>query len=378
MQNNVKFVTDGSKVYHLGDNDWYAVMEDNDRVMLVDTDCKVGDEELRTPWSNNDCKSADGRNGQAVLDYCNNLVNTYFSSIKHAVVPRNVAAGTGKIESAYMWPMSYKEFASNRSVGDKLIESANSSVWTRTFSGIYNGVCLAWYGNADIESLGANYNVNNVFRVAPAFYLKKSAIDHVTEDGEIVLKPVDVKMFVVDGRRTYHLGGNSWYAVEEDDEKVMLVDTDCKIADEELESPWSDDSENAQCIFDYCNNLVDKYFSKIKHAIIPRTAETCIDEFENVLMWPMSFEEFAGNRRVGSKIFNNTRCFIWSRTFYDSKNERHYAWYVNCLSGDLYGGGNVCNLFRVAPAFYLKKSAIERVSQRGVIVLRSKKTCSED
>ena len=378
MQSNVKFVTDGSKVYHLAGNNWYAVMEDADRVMLVDTDCKVGDEELKTPWSNGDYRSEDGKNGQCILDYVNNIANKYFSSIKYAIVPRNVEAGTGKIESTYMWPMSKEEFDGNKVVNKKIAESSNSFVWTRTFRGInsYNSR-YAWCVDNSGGGLNSDY-VGGVFRVAPAFNLKKSAIEHITEDGEIVLKPVDVKMFVTDGRRTYHLGGNSWYAVEEDEDKVMLVDTDCKIADEELESPWSDDSENGQCIFDYCNNLVDKYFSKIKHAIIPRTAETCIDEFENVLMWPMSFEEFAGNRRVGSKIFNNTRCFIWSRTFYDSKNERHYAWYVNCLSGDLYGGGNVCNLFRVAPAFYLKKSAIERVSQRGVIVLRSKKTCSED
>ena len=41
MQSNVNFVTDGSKVYHLGGNDWYAVTQDKDKVMLVDTDCNV-------------------------------------------------------------------------------------------------------------------------------------------------------------------------------------------------------------------------------------------------------------------------------------------------------------------------------------------------
>ena len=33
----------------------------------------------------------------------------------------------------------------------------------------------------------SNY-VNYVLRVAPAFYLRKSAIDHVSDDGEIILK----------------------------------------------------------------------------------------------------------------------------------------------------------------------------------------------
>ena len=191
MQSNVKFVTDGSKVYRLAGNAWYAVMEDNDRVMLVDTDCKIDNEDLRTPWSNNDCKSADGKNGQAILDYCNNLVNTYFSSIKHAIVPRNVEAGTGKIESAYMWPMSFEEFHSNNVIGGKIVYNSNSFVWTRTFSGIvsYNGR-YAWYVNN--SGGGLNYsNVSNLYRVAPAFNLKKSSIDYITEDGEIVLKPED-------------------------------------------------------------------------------------------------------------------------------------------------------------------------------------------
>ena len=32
------FVTDGSVVYRLGGNEWYAVVENNYKVLLVDTD----------------------------------------------------------------------------------------------------------------------------------------------------------------------------------------------------------------------------------------------------------------------------------------------------------------------------------------------------
>ena len=186
------FVTDGFK-YRLGSNDWYAIMEDNDRVMLVDTDCKIGDEELRTPWSDGNCCSEDGENGQCILDYVNNIADTYFSSIKYAIEPRTVDAGTGKLENALMWPMSCEEFKDHKDIGGKIVNNANNTnnfVWTRTFGGIFgSSYRCAWRvystnGNLDFD------DVNFMLRVAPTFYLRKSAIDHINEDGEIVLKPV--------------------------------------------------------------------------------------------------------------------------------------------------------------------------------------------
>ena len=181
------FVTDGSKVYRLADNEWYVVEQDDDKVMLVDTDCKIGNEELKTPWSDGDYCSEEGENGQAILDYCNNLVNTYFSNIKYAIIPRTVEAGTGNPMNVYMWPMSYEEFNSNKVVGGKIVYSSGSSVWTRTFSGIYGNYRFAWYvGNAG-GGLGNSF-VNNVYRVAPTFYLKKSSIIRINPDGEIILK----------------------------------------------------------------------------------------------------------------------------------------------------------------------------------------------
>ena len=167
------FVTDGSVVYRLAGNEWYAVHEDDDKVILVDTDCKIGDEELKTPWSDGDCYSKEGENGQAILDYTNNLADTYFENIKYAIMPRTVEAGTSKLENAYMWPMSKEEFEEHKDIGGKIAFNSSSFVWTRTFSGIGSG------------------NVSVLFRVAPAFNLKKSAIDHITDDGEIVLKPAD-------------------------------------------------------------------------------------------------------------------------------------------------------------------------------------------
>ena len=186
------FVTDGSKVYHLAGNNWYAVNEDNDKIMLVDTDCKIGDEELKTPWSDGDYCGEEGENGQAILDYVNSIADKYFNGIKHAIMPRTVEAGTSKLEDAYMWPMSYEEFEKHKVIGSKIARSSYSIVWTRTFSGIgsYNNR-YAWYVYNASGDLYGSGNVSVLFRVAPAFNLKKSAIDHITDDGEIVLKPAD-------------------------------------------------------------------------------------------------------------------------------------------------------------------------------------------
>ena len=193
MQNNVKFVTSGNRVYHLAGNDWYAVEEDNDKVMLVDTDCKIGDEKLSSLWSNGDCKSEEGENGQAILDYCNNLIDTYFSGIKYAVEPKSVEAGTNRLDDAYMWPMSKEEFDDHKYIGSKIVRNSNGIVWTRTFSCVNSSTNehCAWYANSASGNLYSGGSVCYLCRVAPAFYLKKSAIDHISEDGEIVLKPAD-------------------------------------------------------------------------------------------------------------------------------------------------------------------------------------------
>ena len=386
MQSNFNFVTDGSKVYRLGDNDWYAVMEDEDKVMLVDTDCKIGDEELRTPWSDGNCCSEDGENGQSILDYVNRIADKYFSNIKHAIEARTVDAGTGSIESAYMWPMSKEEFEEHTYIGGKIACNSNSVVWTRTFSGIISGsyrLNLAWYVYGIYSTSGAfrgdSYDsyVSNVYRVAPAFYLRKSAINHITDDGEIVLKPVEPKgEFVTGGSKVYRLGGNDWYAVKQDDDKVMLVDTDCKIGDEELKTPWSDgdcrskDGKNGQCILDYVNDIADKYFSSIKYAIEPRTVDAGTGGIENAYMWPMSCRKFEEHKIIGGRINENSSSNVWTRTFSGSGNSNHYAWYTYNANGDLSYGGGVSTVYRVAPAFYLKKSAIDHISDDGEIVLK--------
>ena len=198
---NFNFVTDGSKVYRFGNNDWYAVEQDDDKVMLVDTDCKVGDIELEMPWSDGNWKTEDGENGQYILNYTNYIVYKYFGALSYAIEPRTVDAGTGKFESAYMWPMSYEEFKCNKVIGGKIVENSNNYVWTRTFSGTGCSVSNVWtrtfspcdnngryawaVGSAD-GALGSFY-VSSECRVAPAFYLRKSAIDHIEENGEIIL-----------------------------------------------------------------------------------------------------------------------------------------------------------------------------------------------
>lgn len=200
MQSNLEFVTDGvleegSVKYRLAGNEWYAVEQDDDKVMLVDTDCKMADEELETRWSDGDCRSKEGGNGQCILDYVNRFADKYFGDIKYAIIPRTVDTeiGTGSIESAYMWPMSFEEFIKHRNIGSKIVRNSGSIVWTRTFSGVYSGrgdYRYAWYVGDTSGDLGNSSNVGSLFHVAPAFYLRKSVIDHISDDGEIVLKPV--------------------------------------------------------------------------------------------------------------------------------------------------------------------------------------------
>ena len=366
------------RTYHLAGNDWYAVMEDGEKIMLVDTDCKTGGRELETPWSDRDWSSKEGENGQCILNYTNYIADTYFNGIKHAIMPRTVEAGAGKLEDAYMWPMSKEEFEEHTYIGGKIACNSNSVVWTRTFGVSCGNYRYAWYVN-DVGGDLSGSNVRRLCRVAPAFYLKKSAIDHITDDGEIILKPAEPKSkFVTDGSVKYHLAGNDWYAVMEDDKKIMLVDTDCKIADKKLGAPWSDgdwenkeENVNGQAILDYCNNLIDKYFGKVKHVIIPRNIDAGTGRLKYAYMWPMSRREFIDNKVVGGKIAENSNGGVWTRTLGGISNSNYrLAWYVGNNKGDLHYTvtDSVC---RVAPAFYLQKSAIDHITDDGEIILKS-------
>ena len=218
--NNLEFVTGTIKIYHLAGNDWFAVSQNDETVLLVDTDCALPRSDgtlvgLESRWSDGDLESVDGENGQALLDYTNKLVDKYLSKIKYAMKPISIACDykeriyfskpknlKGNIDNAYMFPLSCDEFSNCRDIGSKIYQNSienydnlknengdylhYSVVWTNTFSGIYIYRC-AWclYGAGG----GLNYSsVSNVCRVAPAFKLKKSLIDHITEDGEIILK----------------------------------------------------------------------------------------------------------------------------------------------------------------------------------------------
>ena len=191
MQSNFNFVTDGSKVYHLGGNGWYAVEQDEDKVMLVDTDCEVGDEELWTPWSDGDWDGEYNQNGQCILDYVNRFADKYFNTIKYAIEPRTITAGTYKLEDAYMWPMSYEEFMNHKVIGGKIVKNTEGIVWTRTFADVSSNLCNrhAWIVGSFMGDLYNNSDIYRLHPVAPSFILKKSSIDYISDDGEIILKP---------------------------------------------------------------------------------------------------------------------------------------------------------------------------------------------
>ena len=194
--NNLDFVTNGRKIYTLAGNDWYAVEQNDSKVMLVDTDGKVAGEELRTPWSYaKSCYEKTATNGQCVLDYINNIAEQYFSSIKYAIIPRNINClnkqnvGDGELKNAYMWAMSYEEIIQNKKVSDILVRNVEECIWTRTFSETYfqcNCALSMCISNASLSSSSDSVTIK--LAVAPAFYLDKSAIKSISKNGEIILK----------------------------------------------------------------------------------------------------------------------------------------------------------------------------------------------
>ena len=365
-----------NKTYHLAGNDWYLVAEDDDKMMLVDTDCEVGGDALWTRWCG-DWNSADEKNGQCILNYTNDIADTYFGNIKHVIEPRTVEAGSGRRKDAWMWPMSKEEFFSNKVISNKIVKNSISGVWTRTLSGVRERLCFAEHFTDSVNILNSDdavLCVNSYSHVAPAFYLKKSAIDHITEDGEIVLRS-DPLRFSTDGSGTYYLGGNEWYAVMQDDEKVMLVDTDCKIAGKELKTNWTDgfwtneEGENGQCILNYTNDIADTYFNDIRHAIIPRAVNAGTCNLTNAWMWPMSYEEFDNSKTIGSKIVEKSGDNVWTRSF-GGANSAEYRLVWGVKPGAELCRFGVASSLCVAPAFYLKKSAIDHITDDGEIVLQ--------
>ena len=222
--NNFNFVTGTTKVYHLAGNDWFAVSQNDETVLLVDTDCALpkGDGTLvglESRWSDGDWNSVDGENGQTLLDYTNKLADKYFSKIKYVIKPTDIYVDCslffdaptnlqGHLHDAYMFPLSYDEFTNCRAIRIEILKNSSknrdklknendgycssSNVWTRTFSGVGGGnKCCAWrLGNA-MGDFGSIYGVGNMYCVAPALNLKKSSIIRINSGGEIILKPED-------------------------------------------------------------------------------------------------------------------------------------------------------------------------------------------
>lgn len=192
--------------------------------------------------------------------------------------------------------------------------------------------------------------------------------------------------------KKYRLAGNDWYLVEEDNEKIMLVDTDCLPTDNagifDGDAVWSKDkSNNGQDLLNFANSLADKYFQNIKYAIIPRTV-SCQNEngegsglLENAYMWIMSLDELREHRDIGGAIYRNSgEDFIWTRTFckehiFESSNRMNFAWAIGDENGKIYGacysGSDVYESNHIALTFYLNKDMIERITEDGEIILKT-------
>lgn len=239
---NFNFVTGAEQVYSLAGNDWFAVSQDNEKVMLVDTDCQNEEKLLlfETEWSYNECDSADGQNGQALLECTNCIVDTCFSEIKYAIIPKTINAGTAKIENAYMWPMDRIEFSQHRDIGAKIFaQTGYESVWTRSVYGV-NGAnhIAAWCVDNDYGELSP-YCVADICHIAPAFYLKKSAINYVTEEGLIILKDSEE---VNENNKDFAIDSNSHKLKEISDYVSHLLDSNLLLSQITKTNHLSDDA----------------------------------------------------------------------------------------------------------------------------------------
>ena len=204
-----QIVTDGSVEYNLAGNAWYGIGTGDGYWTLVDTDAALPEGDgtlvgLESKWSSGSYTSAAGENGQQLLDYTNGLATKYLSDLKGAIKTTDVKADfmkdsnftapnslKGSVNGAYLYPLSYADFNANKTVSGKIYTNADnnrtgsniknesgttlssSSVWTRTFIGIYSGNSnrSAWYVGGANGGLSNGGNVSNLFRVAPAFNL---------------------------------------------------------------------------------------------------------------------------------------------------------------------------------------------------------------
>lgn len=156
--------------FGLTGNAWYGLGENREKgtLDLIDTDCKIGNEECKTVWGV-------GADGAGILNYVNGMGDKLFNSAdKKAVLSRLVTTdefspwGKGCLHGALLWAPSHSEFVDNRAVAGKISENAGGPVWSRTYYYNPDSFCGAWMVNNGKAEMKAYYT-SSPLRVAPAF-----------------------------------------------------------------------------------------------------------------------------------------------------------------------------------------------------------------
>lgn len=197
---SLTFCTDGKTLYKVGEDDWLAVSQNNEEVVLVNAGFCKGIE-FGCKWSdadfNNNLKAQSGQN---ILEYTNSLADEYYSDIKRAIVPRDVTCrnqrglGAGNIKDAYMWPMSKEELEAVPMVNDTICRNTGRPIWTRTFAEYsQTGESYrAWGSCIDEKSEKGIFmsieTTEDFCCVLPAFCLRKSSIGRISANNKVVLK----------------------------------------------------------------------------------------------------------------------------------------------------------------------------------------------
>ena len=197
---SLNFCTDGKKMYKVGEDDWLAVEQDDEKVLLVNAGLCKGIE-FGCKWSNasfpNDLKAQSGQN---MLEFTNSLTDEYFGDIKRAIIPRDVSCrnedglGAGTIKEAFMWPLSKEELEAVPDIRDTICRNAENPVWTRTFAGYSKNdeICRAWCASIGEDDEKGTFieleTTEDVCCVLPAFYLRKGAIGRIATNGKVILK----------------------------------------------------------------------------------------------------------------------------------------------------------------------------------------------
>lgn len=170
---------------------------------------------------------------------------------------------------------------------------------------------------------------------------------------------------VIGSKQIYKFAGNEWYAAEQDDEKILLIDIDAKIGDTLVETKWkkyknccSCCTDNGQCLADFTDALVNKYMFKVKEYILPKKLPCS----KYAYIWSVPVENFIRQEIGKGAICSVSNDYIGLRTYVEELNTWNYAFFLKPINSNIF-------FTATAMACYIQKDAIDHIADNGEIVL---------